>query len=75
MAVINRDVIQEACNGFLRNTAKDLFAAFLRDLSALDAQLVRILDIIDCSDDRSSQLASKLLTECIRIDLRFDLFT
>ena len=45
----------------------------LRDRSALDEQLVCVLDVADCRHDRSGQLAAKLTAERVGVDLLLDL--
>ena len=45
----------------------------LRDRSALDEQLVCVLDVADCRHDRSGQLAAELTAECVGVDLLLDL--
>ena len=53
--------------------AGDLLAAVLRDRSALDEQLVCVLDVADCRYDRFGQLVSKLTAERVGVDLLLDL--
>ena len=53
--------------------AGDLLAAVLRDRSALDEQLVCVLDVADCRYDRSGQLAAELTAERVGVDLLLDL--
>lgn len=45
----------------------------LRDRSALDEQLVCVLDVADCRHDRSGQLAAELTAERVGVDLLLDL--
>ena len=45
----------------------------LRDRSALDEQLVCVLDVADCRYDRSGQLAAELTAERVGVDLLLDL--
>ena len=45
----------------------------LRDRSALDEQLVCVLDVADCRYDRSGQFAAKLTAERVDVDLLLDL--